>query len=55
MIEEEEKHEPDEIDPPKNPMFGKFDEIVDAALTHRPRERRILFRKRMKPKEEEQD
>ena len=52
----EKEHDPttqDEETPPENPLFGKFNEMVDAALTHRPRERRIMFRKTKKPKEEE--
>ena len=47
--------QPDDKTPPENPLFGKFDEMVDAALTHRPLERRIKFRKTKKPKEEDRD
>ena len=49
---EPENPEQDEENPPKNPLYGKFDEMVDAALKHRPSERRIMFRKQAKRKEE---
>ena len=53
----EKEHDPttqDEETPPQNPLYGKFDEMVDAALKHRPTEKRILFRKQAKPNEEEE-
>ncbi len=57
MTEKEpDRPEQDEETPPKNPLYGKFDEMVDAALSHRLPKRRIMFRKQAKPKEnEEQD
>ena len=37
--------EQDDETPPKNPLYGKFDEMVDAALAPRPPGKRIMFRK----------
>ena len=53
MNEKEPEHDgEDETTPPQNPLYGKFDEMVDAALVHRPPSKRILFRKQAKRKEE---
>jgi hypothetical protein len=49
---EPEHDDKDEETPPKNPLYGKFDEMVDAALAPRPPSKRILFRKQAKRKEE---
>ena len=46
MNEKEPEHDDkDEETPPQNPLYGKFDEMVDAALAPRPPGKRILFRK----------
>ena len=42
---EQDRPEQDEEIPPQNPLYGKFDEMVDAALAPRPPGKRILFRK----------
>ena len=55
MTEKESDHpEQDDESPPENPLYGKFDEMVDAALKHRPTEKRILFRKQAKSDGEEE-
>ena len=55
MNEKEPEHDDeDETTPPQNPLYGKFDEMVDAALKQRPPERRIMFRKKAKSNEEEE-
>ena len=51
---EPEHDDEDEKTPPKNPLYGKFDEMVDAALVHRPPEKRILFRKQAKSNGEDE-
>ena len=55
MNEKEPEHDDkDEETPPQNPLYGKFDEMVDAALAPRPPGKRILFRKQAKSNEGEE-
>ena len=55
MNEKEPEHDDkDEETPPQNPLYGKFNEMVDAALAPRPPGKRIMFRKQLKPDGEDE-